>query len=78
MQSAPMGPASRGDGCDAIGHITVNGVPIDETSYVKLQPGETEPEVVPFDVTVPAGSLWVLGDNRDRSRDSRYNQDQPG
>ncbi|WP_417564573.1 signal peptidase I [Microbacterium sp.] len=64
--------------CDAIGHITVNGVPIDESSYLDLQGGETVPQVVPFDVTVPADSLWVLGDNRDHSRDSRYNQDQPG
>lgn len=64
--------------CNAIGQITVNGQPLDETSYIKLAPGEKEPEVVPFDVTVPAEELWVLGDNRDRSRDSRYNQDQPG
>jgi signal peptidase I len=64
--------------CDAIGQITVNGVPIDESSYLKLQPGESAPAIVPFDVTVPKDSLWVLGDNRDRSRDSRYNQDQPG
>ncbi|WP_029144319.1 signal peptidase I [Microbacterium luticocti] len=64
--------------CNAIGQITVNGVPIDESSYVKLQPGESAPQPVPFDVVVPADSLWVLGDNRDRSRDSRYNQNQPG
>ncbi|QAY61154.1 signal peptidase I [Microbacterium protaetiae] len=64
--------------CNAIGQITVNGQPVDETSYLKLAAGESEPEVVPFDVTVPADSLWVLGDNRDRSRDSRYNQEQPG
>jgi len=64
--------------CNAIGQITVNGTPIDETSYLKLSPGETEPTVVPFDVVVPKDSLWVLGDNRDRSRDSRYNQDEPG
>ncbi|MBU4464662.1 MAG: signal peptidase I [Actinobacteria bacterium] len=63
--------------CNAIGQLTVNGVPIDETGYLKLSPGASAPAVVPFDVTVPADSLWVLGDNRDSSRDSRYNQDQP-
>lgn len=63
--------------CNAIGQITVGGVPINETPYLKLSPGETAPAPVPFDVTVPRDSLWVLGDNRDSSRDSRYNQDQP-
>ncbi|MFJ6652204.1 signal peptidase I [Microbacterium sp. NPDC091313] len=64
--------------CNALGQVTVNDVPIDETSYLNLPPGRTAPEVVPYDVTVPADSLWVLGDNRDSSRDSRFNQDQPG
>jgi signal peptidase I len=64
--------------CNALGQISVNGTPIDESSYVKLQPGETAPQPVPFDVVVPADSLWVLGDNRDESRDSRYNQNDPG
>lgn len=64
--------------CNALGQITVNGTPIDENDYVKFPPGQTAASVDPFDITVPADSLWVLGDNRYSSKDSRYNQDQPG
>ncbi|KAA9110765.1 signal peptidase I [Microbacterium rhizomatis] len=63
--------------CNGIGQITVNDVPIDESSYLRLRPGDPASSV-PFDVTVPPNSLWVLGDNRNESRDSRYNTDQPG
>lgn len=63
--------------CNALGQTTVNDTPIDETPYLNLSVGQSAPQVVPYDVTVPAGSLWVLGDNRDHSRDSRYNLDQP-
>jgi len=64
--------------CNAIGQVTINGVPVDETAYLKLPNGETRASGDPFDIVVPEDSLWVLGDNRYRSKDSRYNQDQPG
>jgi signal peptidase I len=53
--------------CCTDGKVTVNGVPLTEQSY--LYPGSTES---PFPaVTVPPGRLWVMGDNRDDSDDSR-------
>jgi signal peptidase I len=54
--------------CCTNGKVTVNGVALNETSY--LFPG-AQPSSSPFDVTVPAGRLWVMGDNRDDSSDSR-------
>lgn len=63
--------------CDASGKVEVNGVPIDEP-YILLPEDTEQASGVDFDVTVPEGSVWVLGDNRYSSKDSRYNQDQPG
>ena len=62
--------------CTADGRMTVNSIPIDEP-YVHLPAGVTRASYVDFDVTVPAGELWVEGDNRNNSEDSRYHQSLP-
>jgi signal peptidase I len=55
--------------CDAQGRVTVDGRPLDEPyTYVS----DREYQSTPFGpVTVPAGRLWVMGDHRDQSADSR-------
>ncbi len=63
--------------CNALGQITINGAPIDELGYLNLPDGDTAASNEPFDVTVPEGSLWLLGDNRDSSRDARAHQELP-
>ncbi|MFE6966703.1 signal peptidase I [Agromyces sp. NPDC057679] len=54
--------------CDADGRLTVNGDPVDEPylpSSLERASGED------FSVTVPEGHMWVMGDNREASADSR-------
>ncbi|MBT2366286.1 signal peptidase I [Streptomyces sp. ISL-10] len=49
--------------------ITVNGRPVDEPYVMR---GEVNPATGPYDVKVPDGRLFLLGDHRGNSNDSRF------
>jgi len=61
--------------CDSAGRVSVNGVALHERSY--LAPGAA-PSTDDFDVRVAPGYLWVMGDNRGDSADSRAHLGDPG
>lgn len=60
--------------CDSQGRLQINGESVDEP-YVKNPAATADRE---FDVTVPDGKLWMMGDNRAHSADSVYHKGDAG
>jgi signal peptidase I len=67
-------PGERVACCDAAGRVTVDGKPLMEPYLEGSGPAST----TRFDVVVPPGRLWVMGDDREDSADSRSHLGDPG
>jgi signal peptidase I len=67
-------PGDRVVCCDERGRLTVNRRPVSEPY---LHPGD-DPSDLTFDVRVPAGRIWLMGDHRSDSADSRAHLGDPG
>ncbi|MFJ7957968.1 signal peptidase I [Streptomyces sp. NPDC096319] len=64
--------------CDRDGRLTVNGTPVVEP-YLRPGPGgRTVASGQDFSVTVPQGNLFLLGDDRNTSLDSRTHMEEAG
>lgn len=69
-------PGDRVACCNAFGQMSVNDIPLVER-YLDLPADVSRVSGTDFSVTVPAGRLWVMGDNRYDSADSRFNTGTP-
>ncbi len=69
-------PGDHVECCNALGQLMVNGVAVEEP-YLSLPTADSPASGVEFDVVVPEDSLWVMGDSRYRSADSRFNMRPP-
>ncbi|MFF9345654.1 signal peptidase I [Streptomyces sp. NPDC014734] len=63
--------------CKKDGPVVVNGKALDDKPFIF--PGNTPCNDEPFGpITIPEGRIWVMGDHRQNSLDSRYHQELPG
>ncbi|QDY07023.1 signal peptidase I [Micromonospora sp. HM134] len=64
--------------CDAQERLTINGKSLDEPYIYSANGQQDKPADQEFDITVPAGRLWVMGDHRSASGDSLEHWQQSG
>lgn len=64
--------------CDADGQLTLNGEPVEEAYLAEAATAEVPASDITFEAEIPPGRMWVMGDNRQDSLDSRDLLGAPG